>query len=317
MGAKGSKPTSQQPSTNTLPTPRNNIRKNIRTNTRKYTAPNRRNNTRANKQPAVMPPTFSSPSEMLDCSTYPPPDPEQKVPRRNVPYKCLLQWEVDIFSADAMARSRAQAAAPKPPLPLDRTTITWAKLLETAAAQPETWKPILLFQTPTREEYAIVHTNAIQDRTHNGKTIYPLRRFFNKYKDELKGFCNYVYDSSVTNDHIEDGMTPYLILHRVITEAGETIEVVGFMTMTYHEEELYIGDICIGPKRGGIGRLTLERIKTFARKWDMETVKLEPASNTEPFYEKLGFKQSPNNNRHHEWHPKNGGRRTVKGRSNS
>ena len=110
MGAKGSKPINQTPG-DTLQSPRANVRNNTRNNTRKNNQSTRRNNTRGNKQPPAMPPTFISKGATINCAAYPPPDPEEKVPRRNVPHKCLVQWELDMFSKEAMARSQARAAS--------------------------------------------------------------------------------------------------------------------------------------------------------------------------------------------------------------
>jgi GNAT superfamily N-acetyltransferase len=305
MGARGSKPTNQ---------PRTNTRANTRANTtrKNVSKNNRRNQTRVNTKQTITPPTMIYGYPTIDCASYHPPDPERKVPRGDVPHICLEQWEKDIFLQESMQRSRAAAAAPKPPLPLNLTSITWERIKQEAEGSRDTWYPIILFTTPSNEEYAIIDVDAIEDMTQNSKKTYPLRRFFNANKYELMAFCNFVYDSNITRKHIEvEDLTPYLILHKVSTNAGQSIEVVGFMTVGLYDDGIYIGDLCIGPKRGGIGRLTLEEMKRLARDRGLEYVKLEPATNTESFYEKLGFRQSPNNARHHEWHPKNGGRRKV------
>jgi hypothetical protein len=304
MGAKGSKPTNQ-PRTNTRS---NTTRKNISKN-------NRRNQTRVNT-PANTQPTVSYGIPNVDCSSYTdtPPDPERKVPRDHVPQKCLEQWEKDIFLQEAKKRARDRAAAPKPPLPLNLPTITWERIQNVPEETRESFTPILLFTTPSNEEYAIMDVDAIADMTKTGKKTYPLRSFFNTNKHKLISFCNSVYDPNITRKHLEeeeDALKPYLILHKVSSTAGESIEVVGFMTVGFYVDGIYIGDFCMGPKRGGIGRLSLERIKTFARDRTLEYVRLEPASNTESFYEKLGFKQNATNTRHHEWRPTNGGRRSV------
>ena len=308
MGARGSKLTNQ-PQTNTRVNMRNNTRKNVSKNTRRNQT---RNNTPANTQPTITPPTILYGYPNIDCASYYPPDPERKVPRSDVPHKCLEQWEKDIFLQEAIQRSRARTAAPKSPLPLNLPTITWERIQTAAEGSRDTWYPILLFTTQSNEEYAIMDIDAITDMTQTGKKTYPLGRFFKTNKDKLINFCNNVYDSNITRKHIEiEGLAPYLILHKVSSNAGESIEVVGFMTVGLYDDGIYIGDLCIGPKRGGIGSLTLEELKRLARDRGLEYVKLEPASNTESFYEKLGFRQSPNNKRHHEWHPKNGGRRKV------
>ena len=82
------------------------------------------------------------------------------------------------------------------------------------------------------------------------------------------------------------------------------------MTVGLSDDGIYIGDFCIGPKRGGIGRLTLERMKNFVKEREFDYVKLEPATNTTLFYEKLGFRQNPTNEYQYTWSPKNGGRRS-------
>ena len=308
MGAKGSKPTNQ-PQINTRANMRNNTRKNISKNNRRNQT---RNNTPANIKPTITPPTMIYGYPTIDCASYHPPDPERKVPRSDVPHICLKQWEQDIFIEESIQRSRARTAAPNPPLPLNLPTLTWERIKQTAEGSRDTWYPILLFTTQSNEEYAIMDIDAIEDMTQTGKKTRPLRRFFNANKNKLISFCNFVYDSNITLKHIEvEDLAPYLILHKVSTNAGESIEVIGFMTIGLYDDGIYIGDLCIGPKRGGIGRLTLEELKRLARDRGLEYVKLEPASNTESFYEKLGFRQSPNNARHHEWHPKNGGRRAV------
>jgi hypothetical protein len=308
MGAKGSKPTNQ-PQINTRVNTRNNTRKNISKNNRRNQT---RNNTPANIKPTITPPTMIYGYPTIDCASYHPPDPERKVPRSDVPHICLKQWEQDIFIEESIQRSRARTAAPKPPLPLNLPTITWELIQQVAEETRESFTPILLFTTPSNEEYAIADVDAIADQTQPGRRLRPLRRFFNTNKNKLISFCNNVYDSNITRKHLEvDELEPYLILHKVSTNAGESIEVIGFMTVDLYDDGIYIGDFCIGPKRGGLGRLSLERIKTLARDREFDYVKLEPASNTESFYEKLGFRQSPNNKRHHEWHPKNGGRRSV------
>ena len=308
MGARGSKPTNQ-PQTNTRTNTRNNTRKNISKNNRRNQT---RNNTPANIKPTITPPTMIYGYPTIDCATYPPPDPEQKNPRRDVPHICLKQWEQDIFIEESKERSRKAAAEPKQPLPLNHPTITWERIQKAAEGSRDTWYPILLFTTQSNEEYAIMDIDAIEDMTQTGKKTRPLRRFFNANKHKLINFCNSIYDSNITRKHIEvEDLAPYLILHKVSTNAGESIEVVGFMTVGLYDDGIYIGDLCIGPKRGGIGRLTLEELKRLARDRGLEYVRLEPATNTETFYEKLGFKQNATNKRHHEWRPTNGGRRSV------
>lgn len=341
MGARGSKSTNQ-PQTNTRVNTRNNTRNNTRKNVRNNA---RRNQTRVNKstnalqKPIAPPPICGHPiwpsypygTPETDCSQCPPPDPEQKEPRRKIPQKCLEQWESDIFiqeatvrqqarlaevaareqarAAAAIARSRARAAEPKSPIPLNLPTITWERIKQEAEGSRNTRHPILL---TSNEEYAIMDVKAIEDMTQNGKKTYPLLSFFNQNINELMRFCNDVYHTNITHQHLNvDKLNPYLILHRVSSNAGELIEVVGFMTVGLYDDGIYIGDLCIGPKRGGIGRLTLEQMKTLARYRGLEYVKLEPATNTVSFYEKLGFRQNPTNEYQYEWHPMNGGRRSV------
>ena len=334
MGATGSKPT-------------NTTRANTRANTTRKNVPNnaRRNKTRVNKSANVVPkpiaptpicghpiwPSYPYGTPETDCKQCPGPDPERKEPRSKVPQKCLEQWEQDIFlqeamersraraaeaaareqakAAEALTRSRARAAEPKQPLPLNLPTITWERIKQEAEGSRDTWYPILL---SSNEEYAIIDVDAIEDMTKNGKKTYPLRSFFNTNKNKLINFCNSVYDPNITRRHIEvEDLTPYIILHKVSTNAGQSIEVVGFMTIGLYDDGIYIGDLCIGPKRGGLGRNVLEQMKAFAKYRGLEYVKLEPASNTEPFYEKLGFRQSLKNEYQYEWRPKNGGRRNV------
>ena len=346
MGARGSKPT------NTTQTNirANTTRTNTRVNTTRKNVPNnaRRNKTRVNKSANVVPkpiaptpicghpiwPSYPYGTPETDCKQCPGPDPEQKEPRRKVPQKCLEQWEQDIFlqegivrsrakaaeaavrkqarAATAIARSRVKASESKDPLPFNHPTITWKRIQETAEGSRDTWHPILFFTTSSNEEYAIMDVKAIQDMTQNGKQTHPFLRFFEENKDKLMGFCNLVYDTNVTQHHLEvDKLDPYLILHRVSTNMGESIEVVGFMTVELLDDGIYIGDLCVGPKRGGIGRNILEQMKAFANYRGFDYVKLEPASNTEPFYEKLGFRTNAKNDRYHIWYPKHGGRRTV------
>lgn len=304
MGAKGSKPLPQaQSKQNTRANTRANKRANKRTNNT-----TRRNNVRVNKPPM---PTYPYGMPKMDCSQYPPPDPERKVPRRTVPSGCLEQWESDIFLQQAIEQSRQRAAQPKPPIPLTIPSITWPLLQQRAEETRFKMNQVRLFTSPSKEEYALANCRVIEEVTPAGKKTYPLRRFFNANKEDLIGFCNYVYDSDVMRRHLEDGMEPYLILHRVVTEEGEAIEVVGFMIFDIYDDSIYIGDFCIGPKRGGLGRLVLEEIKALARERELDYVKLEPATNTEPFYEKLGFKASTTNKNHHVWFVKNGNRQNV------
>lgn len=312
MGAKGSKP-QNLPVVKSNNKPRNNTRKNV-SNT------NRRNQTRVNKQasPAPTPtaptpicgppiwPTYPYGMPHVDCKKCPPPDPEKKTPRTKVPGSCLEKWEQEIFLQESNRKHQARIAAPKPPIPLNLPTITWERLQEAAETTSIDY-PILFFQTPNTEEYAIVNCESIEELTSNGKETFPLLRFFNANKEQLIGFCNYVYDPEIIDKHLEEGIEPYLILHRL---SNELIEVVGFMTIVfYYGGGVYIGDFCVGPKRGGIGRHALERVKTLAKTRELEYVELEPASNTEPFYEKLGFRENPKYKRHHIWFVKNGGRR--------
>ena len=291
MGAKGSKPAAPKRNTIRKGNGEGKSIKKQKVNTRKSKSKDK------NKSLLFVPGGYIIPP--IDCSQYPPPI-EGKI-RNNVPFKCLTKEELAIMDREANAKVQKRVSESKPGIPITDTRITWAKLKGGANEGTKKGKKrVYFFKTATGKDYALASQHAIQFINKKGGLMYPLFDLFEKNYYRLLGFCNDAYNTYTTGNRLEDGFERYMLIQH---GEGGALTVDGFVTMLRDGNLIYVGDLCVGPKREGLGKHCIEQVMKMVKEEKFDGIELEPSKSSTGFYEKLGFSYDKNIKNHVWWLP--------------
>ena len=235
------------------------------------------------------------------CNACNPPDPEKKNPRRNIPNKCLTKWENRIIIQESKARQATMNATPANGVVLDEPGITWDSL------KSHRDKKRVQFFTHNDQEYLCIDTNLISKKTverggthGSGKGVFNIPELYIQYQVNLDAFCNATFPTELIEQQMgEDGYDLYFILRN--DKQNNKMIIEAFMTLFIEDDYIEVGSFCVGPKRGGLGRVCINQVKKMVEDQKKEYILLEPARGSDRFYKNSGFYKHPEEHTYLIW----------------